>query len=203
MVHAVAADGRLQYMKELNPQIHSSGPCLSKAEYSAVTLDGSITSRLTVSGGRTDDLVRVFVDIHLEVVRDVSFSRLVFFQQSSETYSYHATHERFVWGGAGAATTSKKQTCNQGSRSGVDQRGSSMYGVSGLPVREAMSGGAPWWFAFENNTDNITIDTSSKVVGDRGLVVRSYSARLGGVQRGHCGWGDTPQQHRGKRPTPV
>ena len=98
-----------EYLKEMNPQIHSSGPCLSKAEYSAATLDGSITSRLTVSGGRTDDLVRVFVDIHLEVVRDVSFSRLVFFQQSSETYSYHATHERFVWGGAGSATTSKSR----------------------------------------------------------------------------------------------
>ena len=39
------------------------------------------------------------------------------------------------------------------------------------------------WFAFEENTDGVTIDTSSMVVGDRGLVVRSYSARLGGVQR--------------------
>ena len=27
-----AADGRLQYMKEMNPQIHLPGPCLSKAE---------------------------------------------------------------------------------------------------------------------------------------------------------------------------
>ena len=43
--------------------------------------------------------------------------------------------------------------------------------------------GAPWWFAFEENTDGVKIDTSSMVVGDRGLVVRSYSARLGGVQR--------------------
>ena len=46
-----------------------------------------------------------------------------------------------------------------------------------------MSGSAPWWFAFEENTDPITLDTSAMVVGDRGFVIRNFSARLGGVQR--------------------
>ena len=86
-----------------------------------------------------------------------------------------------MWGGAGAATTSKKQTCNQGSRSGVQQRGSSMYGVSGLPVREAMSGGAPWWFAFEDNKE-VPIP-EHKMPGDKGVVIRRYAARLGGVEQ--------------------
>ena len=81
------ADGKLQYLKEMDPQLHSSGPCLSKAEYTSTTLDDSLTSRVTISGSRTDDLVRVFVDVQLEVLADVSFSRLVFFQQTSETYS--------------------------------------------------------------------------------------------------------------------
>ena len=40
------ADGTLQYLKGMDPLIHVSGPCLSKAEYSATTLDDSISSRV-------------------------------------------------------------------------------------------------------------------------------------------------------------
>lgn len=76
----------------MDPQLHTSGPCLSRAEYSAVTRDNSIASHVTISGGRTDDLVRVFVNVSLEVLQDLTFSRLLFFQQTSETYSYRATH---------------------------------------------------------------------------------------------------------------
>jgi hypothetical protein len=34
-VQLFGADGTLQYLKQMDPQIHSSGPCLSKAEYVA------------------------------------------------------------------------------------------------------------------------------------------------------------------------
>ena len=56
-------DGKLQYWKELDPQIHVSGPCLSKADYSAVSLNEAVSSHVTIRGSRTDDFVRVFVDI--------------------------------------------------------------------------------------------------------------------------------------------
>ena len=57
-----------------------------------------------------------------------------------------------------------------------------IYGAdgSGLPFRQPMPGGAPWWFAFDGNTD---LETGDMVVGDRGLVIRSFSARLGGVDQ--------------------
>ena len=187
-----------------------SGPCLSKAEYTAVTVGGAVSSHVTIRGGRTDDMVRVFMDIHLNVLANTSFSRLLFFQLGSEvrirvrvrvraspnpkptpnpnpnpypqTYSYRATHERLAWGGQGAATTYLPRNC---SADGALRSAGSLYAAHGteLPFRQQMSGGAPWWFAFEENTDGVKIDTSSMVVGDRGLVVRSYSARLGGVQR--------------------
>lgn len=57
------SDGKLQYWKELDPQIHVSGPCLSKADYSAVSLNEAVSSHVTIRGSRTDDFVRVFVDI--------------------------------------------------------------------------------------------------------------------------------------------
>ena len=56
--------------------------------------------------------------------------------------------------------------------------------------REEMTGSAPWWFAFEENQDAGNLITkadgtasNAMVVGDRGLVVREFSARLGGVIR--------------------
>ena len=49
-----------------------------------------------------------------------------------------------------------------------------------LPFREPMNGTAPWWFAFEENTDAVS---GEMVVGDKGVVIRGYAARLGGVAR--------------------
>ena len=51
------SDGKLQYWKELDPQLHVSGPCLSKADYTAVTVDGAVSSHVTIRGSRTDDMV--------------------------------------------------------------------------------------------------------------------------------------------------
>jgi len=43
-----------------------------------------------------------------------------------------------------------------------------------------MDGSAPWWIANSNNTDGDALDTTSMVVGDEGLIIREYTARLGG-----------------------
>ena len=47
-------------------------PCLSNAEYTAVTLDGSLATRVEISGGRTDDLVRVFMEVQIDVLQVMS-----------------------------------------------------------------------------------------------------------------------------------
>ena len=178
-----AADGKLLYQKEVDPQLHVGGPCLSKAEYTGVTLDESVLTRLIVRGSRTDDMVRVFVDIHLEVAKDVAFSRLFFFQLGSETYSYRAAHERFAWGGDGAETRYLPRTCtpDESGQNIAIRAEAKLYPLTssaGVPFREAMNGTAPWWVAFENNMDPVS---SGMVVGDRGFVVREFSARLGGT----------------------
>lgn len=49
------ADGSMQYMKSMDPLIHSNGPCLSNATYDSVTVDDSIHSRVEISGGRTNE----------------------------------------------------------------------------------------------------------------------------------------------------
>ena len=43
-----------------------------------------------------------------------------------------------------------------------------------------MSGSAPWWVSMGNNEDTVTMDTSAMVVGDEGVIIRSFSGQLGG-----------------------
>jgi hypothetical protein len=76
--------------------VDNVGPCLSNATYTAKTVDDSISTSVEISGGRTDDFVRIFMRIRLTALKDVPFSRLVFFQMGSETYNYNAEFDDFV-----------------------------------------------------------------------------------------------------------
>ena len=129
--------------------------------------------------------------VFVKALRDVSFSRLVLFQMGSETYNYLADYSKIWWGGGGSSGTAKSMTppC----KGGTNRGGSKMYDDnlgSETPFRVDANGTAPWWFAFEGNKDTTTLTekpdgTASDgfVAGDRGLVVREFNARLGGVDR--------------------
>jgi hypothetical protein len=53
---------------------------------------------------------------------------------------------------------------------------------SNTPFRKQMEGKEPWWFGYGSNSDTATMASSNgMVVGDRGLVVRQYRARLNGI----------------------
>jgi hypothetical protein len=55
--------------------IRSPGPCLSNASYSFVSSDDKISARVTVSGGRTDDFVKMFFHLRYDVLQPMAFSR--------------------------------------------------------------------------------------------------------------------------------
>ena len=66
----------------------------------------------------------------------------------------------------------------------VSRRNDKMYDASGtLPFKQAMQGKAPWWVALSGNEHADAYTDSRMVVGDRGLVVRSYDAVLNGQQQ--------------------
>ena len=67
-------NGKLQYWKELDPQLHVSGPCLSKADYTAVTLDGAVSSHVTIRGSRTDDMVILNLNLNLTLTVTVNLT---------------------------------------------------------------------------------------------------------------------------------
>ena len=45
-----------------------------------------------------------------------------------------------------------------------------------------MEGDGPWWVSMGNNADTLEYPDSNFIVGDEGLVIRSYAARLGGEE---------------------
>ena len=106
--------GAMQYLKGYDSQLHTSGPCLSNASYTSITRDESISSHVEISGARTDDIVRVFMRVRLHVLKNVSFTRAVFFQFGSETYNYHAEFEDFVFGYGDTMTEIIPRTCAGG-----------------------------------------------------------------------------------------
>ena len=173
--------GELKYLKSLDPIIRSNGPCLSNASYVSVTEDDAIQSNIEISGGRTDDLVRVFIHQRLDVVKNIKFSRLAFFQFGSETYNYRALFDQFIVGASGGETATH-QTYQRICTSGPTRTNTAkdkMY--VGGPFREQMPGQAPWWISSGANTDSVVLgDTTTMVAGDRGLVIRSYDAIMGG-----------------------
>ena len=70
---------------------HRQGPCLTEVTYAGRAGEG-LNHRVTVSLGRSDDLVRGTYRIRLDVEKAVDFSRLVLFQIGADTYS--STGER-------------------------------------------------------------------------------------------------------------
>ena len=123
----------------------------------------------------------------------MAISRFAYFQFASETYVYNAKFARFVYGSAAAPTpTTVDRTCETVSRE--DRQANKLYDLAG-PLRTPLEGTAPWWFAFEDNTNGgtntglatLTHDkdgassNAAQVVGDRGLVVRDFTSKLGGV----------------------
>eukprot|EP00931_Biecheleriopsis_adriatica_P092531 TRINITY_DN66338_c0_g1_i1.p1 TRINITY_DN66338_c0_g1~~TRINITY_DN66338_c0_g1_i1.p1 ORF type:complete len:1036 (+),score=58.33 TRINITY_DN66338_c0_g1_i1:240-3347(+) len=171
----------LQYIKSLDPQLHSNGPCLSNASYTGVSRDGSIATRVEFSGTRTNDLVRLFFRIRFDALQSVDFARLFFFQMASETYNYYNLNNEVKFGGRSAdVTTVPQRTCT-----GVTSRKyNSLYNAYGGDwVRTEMNGTAPWWFAFGPNAHEDKYSTTKMVTGDRGLIIRSYKSRLGGIDQ--------------------
>jgi len=176
------AAGSMQYKKGLDAQLFANGPCLSDALYTSVSLDEAIKSEVRIGGGRTDDLVRVFFHIKYTAMKDTNFSRLVFFQMGGETYNYHATFASFVFGNRDNISHDLARTCTAATR----KKKSQMYNSenSGKTVyRETLPGDGPWWLAMGPNTDLLkyTLPDDTMVVGDRGLIIRSYTSSFGGV----------------------
>ena len=166
--------GSYVYPKAVDANILYAGPCLSNASFTHVTSDDTIKMKTFFTGSRTNDWVRNFLHIRYDVTSAVTFSRLAFFQFGADHYNQNTNFGSFVFGsaadGSWPASTSVTRDCSN----------TFSYG-DGKPYRQELTGEAPWYISMSPQLD--TSLCTSMCIGDRGFILREYSAFLGGVQR--------------------
>ncbi|MDB4537193.1 hypothetical protein N9230_01095 [Akkermansiaceae bacterium] len=147
---------------EMKTSYHKYGPCLTEVSYEG-KIGEAMKHRMTMSLGRTDDVVRGTYRVRLEVEKAVDFSRFIFFQVGSDTYNF--TKERKMAFGNQAGLVKEWDT----------QWGGNTY----RGERMKLEGDFPWVSLHEA----VKPDSDLKgAVSNRGVVVRLWKARIGGEE---------------------
>ena len=137
-----------------------TGPVLTEVTTAGRSRDRKIDLRYTVSLYRTDDLLRGVYRFRYDVRRPVTFDRLVLFQCGGDDYSY--TGERKFARGNAAGLVEEWATTWGGNR----------YRTKPVEV----TGRTPWFSMHQA----VRRENDQGAWANRGLVIREWSARLGG-----------------------
>ena len=156
-----------QYLTRMKAFYEHYGPNLTNVHYAGVSADGKIEAHLKVSTPRCDDINRAYHRFRYDVKEPVEFSRLAFYQLGSDGYNNHQFN-KMAWGDKGGLQ-----------REWEPGRGGLTYEVTGLPCE-----GEQTWFSLHDSIPGLThTDGAREASGawaNRGMVIRSWSARLGG-----------------------
>lgn len=143
------------------------GPCLTEVVYAGTLADGAATHHVTTHLYRTDDVARCMYQVRLDVHDPIAFSRFVILQIGADTYGY--TRERQMAIGHAAGLVREWKT----------QWGGDTYRTE--PMR--LEGSTPWVSLHDAESRD---PSKSGAWANRGLVIRSWRARLGGLDCGPC-----------------
>lgn len=136
------------------------GPCLTEVRYHG-TIDTAIEHSITVSLGRTDDLVRGTYRIRMDVTEPVPFSRFAIFQVGADNYQSSSEKKMAIGDEAGLI------------REWPTQWGGNVY--RGEPM--LAEGKSPWISLHEAVPLK---EDQTGASANRGIVIRSWEAQLGG-----------------------
>ena len=150
-----------QFLSRMRTAYQRYGPNLTEVTYAGVTSDGNISARITVSTPRCDDINRAYHRFRYEVLKPTPFKRLAFYQLGSDGYNDHQFRV-MARGNADAGMVDVWKPKQGGKR----------YERCGLLCDGAM----PWFSLHEA----ISRARGKGAWANRGLVIRSWRARLGG-----------------------
>lgn len=146
---------------------HRQGPCLTEVTFAGIASEAIVHAK-TVSLARSDDMVRGTYRIRMDVTQPVDFSRFVIFQLGADSYSYTTERKLAVGNETGLVYEWKAKPGARFRRS--------LYRTD--PI--GLAGRIPWVSMHE---------AESRAEGpgawaNRGFIIRSWSARLGGKEAG-------------------
>ena len=139
---------------------HRQGPCFTEVTF-AGGVGEAMAHSTSVSLGRTDDIVRGCYRLRLDVNKAVDFSRFVIFQFGSDTYNSIS--------GRGIALGNENGLIKEW----ATQRGGPAYRTEPMECQ----GRIPWLSLHDGVPRG---QEPSGAIANRGLVIRSWKARLGG-----------------------
>lgn len=140
------------------------GPCLTEVSYQGRTAEG-VEHWITTSLGRTDDLVRGTYQFRLDVKKAADFSRFVIFQVGSDTYN-HTRENRLAVGHLEGLVNEWPA-----------QVGGNTYKTE--PIQ--LEGQMPWVSLHGGDPEE---REKGGALANRGFIVRSWKAKLGGRETG-------------------
>ena len=139
---------------------HRPGPCLAEVTYTGQVGDG-IRHSTTVSLARTDDIVRGIYHIRMNVTKPMDFSRFVVFQIGADTYN-----------------SSRERKMAIGNETGLTREWSTQWGGNTYRTQPVECIGRIPWFSLHDG--ELGANDHNGPPANRGIVIRSWKARLGG-----------------------
>lgn len=137
-------------------------PNLAEVVFAGTTDDEAADFSYSAMLFRSDDYTRGVHRLRIDVKRDFAFSRLVFFQQPGDTYSYNSGNN-FVVGDTAHLTPLRQWRATFGRNEYI-----------GAPV--AFTGPMPWAMTLDSPTEE------NYTPANRGFLLRSWRARLDGKE---------------------
>jgi hypothetical protein len=136
------------------------GPCLTEVIF-AGNVGKGITHSSTVSLARTDDIVRGVYQLRMDVNKATDFSRFVIFQIGADTYSYTGERKMAI-----------------GDETGLTQQWATQWGGDTYRTERIKCTGRIPWVSLH---DAVPRDLEKYGAwANRGIIIRSWKARLGG-----------------------
>ena len=153
-------NGVKQRMTEVRARYASQGPNLTDVCYTGITADGAITSSVRVQTPRCQDINRAYHHLRYDVKKPVAFGRLAFYQLGGDTYNDH-----------------EFKMLAMGNDTGVTEEWPARTGGLVYHRRGAVPAGGMPWFSLHQESGQ---PGKPGPWANRGLILRSWQARLGG-----------------------
>ncbi|MFC1762598.1 hypothetical protein ACFL6U_11025 [Planctomycetota bacterium] len=157
--------GKQQMIKALKSNYEKIGPNLSSVTYSGFTADDAITCKMTVMTPRCDDVNRNWHKFRYDVLKPVEFSRLAFYQLGADQYNDNLFEQIAIGDSSGLI----KQF--------APEMGGWKYSVNNQPFGDKLP-----WCSMLGEKPVRNPEERKGAMANRGLIVRSWKARLGGKE---------------------
>lgn len=153
--------GEYRGFRATRTDYRAQGPCRTDVRYLEETTGGEISARMDVSIARSDDYLRAFHHLRYDVTQPVKWQRLAFFQLGADFYNETPARRVAI-----------------GDLQGVREEWTPPRAQGAFDRRAVPLSGAQPWVSI-HGLDRAALRKGS-AVASRGLIIRSWRARLGG-----------------------